>query len=121
MLVGNLKFSHSQKMEIDSSETSNWLFDYGFVEQISVPGDPFPSSISGSFSWAPQPLNCPFNNRLGSVLLNLTSLFGYRESEGKQKEKVGTLKFYYVFLFPRLYAIKSKHVLFAVLRLIFWQ
>ncbi|KAM3697253.1 hypothetical protein ACJW31_06G098300 [Castanea mollissima] len=48
-------------MEIDSSECSNWLFDYGFVEQISVPGDPFPSSISGSFSWAPQPLNCSFN------------------------------------------------------------
>nr|XP_023895915.1 transcription factor ILR3-like [Quercus suber]POE56833.1 transcription factor ilr3 [Quercus suber] len=48
-------------MEIDSSESSNWLFDYGFVEQISVPGDPFPSSISGSFSWAPQPLDCCFN------------------------------------------------------------
>lgn len=48
-------------MEIDSSDTSNWLFNYGLVEDISVPADPFPAPVSAIFSWGPQPLLCSFN------------------------------------------------------------
>nr|WIE96082.1 basic helix-loop-helix transcription factor [Loropetalum chinense var. rubrum] len=47
-------------MDIDSSENSNWLFDYTLVEDIPLPAGDFPvtdSTIGGSFSWPSQPFN----------------------------------------------------------------
>ena len=78
-------FPLTHKMEIDYSDTSNWLFDYGLVEDISVPANPFPAPVSAIFSWGPQPLLCSFNTRLDSVLplSFLIILFDYQESERK--------------------------------------
>ncbi|KAF7823101.1 transcription factor bHLH115 [Senna tora] len=39
-------------MDIDSSYTSNWLYDYGF--DISVAGPEFPATATAGFNWAPQ-------------------------------------------------------------------
>ncbi|KAK9284616.1 hypothetical protein L1049_023792 [Liquidambar formosana] len=47
-------------MDIDSSENSNWLFDYTLMEDIPVPAGDFPAqapTIGGSFSWPSQPFN----------------------------------------------------------------
>ncbi len=46
-------------MELDSSENSNWLFDYGIMEDMTVPGGEFPAPSPGTgFSWPPsQALN----------------------------------------------------------------
>lgn len=45
-------------MELDSSENSSWLFDYGLMEDITVPGGEFPPVPPGTgFSWPSQALN----------------------------------------------------------------
>ncbi|KAG5551125.1 hypothetical protein RHGRI_009521 [Rhododendron griersonianum] len=41
-----------------SPENTNWLFDYGLIEDIAVPASNFGAPNSG-FSWAMQPLNGP--------------------------------------------------------------
>ncbi|KAF5481118.1 hypothetical protein F2P56_001798 [Juglans regia] len=51
-------------MELHSSESSNWLFDYEIMGDISVTGGPLRAPASGSFSWGPQPFNCSSNSRL---------------------------------------------------------
>lgn len=44
-------------MALDSSENSNWLFDYGLMEDITVPGGEFPEPTPGTgFSWPSQAL-----------------------------------------------------------------
>ncbi|KAF3443750.1 hypothetical protein FNV43_RR13440 [Rhamnella rubrinervis] len=43
-------------MDIASSETPNWLFDYGLMEDIAVPGGEFPGPATG-FGWSSQPIN----------------------------------------------------------------
>ncbi|KAF5741450.1 transcription factor ILR3-like isoform X2 [Tripterygium wilfordii] len=48
-------------MEIESSENSNWLFDYELVDTIPIVTGDFPASASGCFSWGPQSLNCSSN------------------------------------------------------------
>ncbi|KAG2717098.1 hypothetical protein I3760_03G157100 [Carya illinoinensis] len=51
-------------MELHSSESSNWLFDYEIMGDISVTDGSFQVPASGSFSWGPQPFNCSSNCRL---------------------------------------------------------
>ncbi|KAF7112195.1 hypothetical protein RHSIM_RhsimUnG0253400 [Rhododendron simsii] len=41
-----------------SPENTNWLYDYGLIEDIAVPASNFGATNSG-FSWAMQPLNGP--------------------------------------------------------------
>ncbi|KAK3028448.1 hypothetical protein RJ639_039040 [Escallonia herrerae] len=54
-------------MEIDSTDNSNWLFDYGLMEDISaVSGVVFPPAAAAAaptigFSWPQEPLNCSSN------------------------------------------------------------
>lgn len=49
-------------MDIASSENSNWLYDYGLMEDIGVPGGEFPVAATG-FIWPQQPLNASPNAR----------------------------------------------------------
>lgn len=42
-------------MDMASSENSNWLFDYGLMEDITVPGGEFSGAAAG-FCWPPPPL-----------------------------------------------------------------
>lgn len=42
-------------MDMGSSENSNWLFDFGLMEDIVVPGGEFPGAATG-FCWPPPPL-----------------------------------------------------------------
>ncbi|KAF5481117.1 hypothetical protein F2P56_001797 [Juglans regia] len=51
-------------MELHSSESSNWLFDYEIMGDISVTGGPLRAPASGSFSWGPQPFNCSSNSSM---------------------------------------------------------
>ncbi|KAG6722376.1 hypothetical protein I3842_03G156000 [Carya illinoinensis] len=48
-------------MELHSSESSNWLFDYEIMGDISVTDGSFQVPAAGSFSWGPQPFNCSSN------------------------------------------------------------
>lgn len=45
-----------------SSETSNWLFDYGIMEDIAPPGGEFSGPATG-FGWPSQPINGSANAR----------------------------------------------------------
>ncbi|XP_048327210.2 transcription factor ILR3 [Ziziphus jujuba] len=44
-------------MDMASSETSNWLFDYGIMEDIAPPESEFSGPATG-FGWPSQPINC---------------------------------------------------------------
>ncbi|PON48526.1 Basic helix-loop-helix transcription factor [Parasponia andersonii] len=43
-------------MNVASSENTNWLYDYGLMEDVGVPGGEFPVTGTG-FIWPLQPLN----------------------------------------------------------------
>ncbi|RVW58522.1 Transcription factor ILR3 [Vitis vinifera] len=63
-------------MALDSSENSNWLFDYGLMEDITVPGGEFPEPTPGTgFSWPSQALKSS-----SSVSLEADCSFG--DSDG---------------------------------------
>lgn len=57
-------------------ENTNWLFDYGLIEDIAVPESNFGAPNSG-FSWSMQPLNGPSNVGYESLtaFVNFSSLF----------------------------------------------
>ncbi|KAJ9686751.1 hypothetical protein PVL29_015549 [Vitis rotundifolia] len=63
-------------MALDSSENSNWLFDYGLMEDITVPGGEFPAPTPETgFSWPSQALKSS-----SSVSLEADCSFG--DSDG---------------------------------------
>jgi len=68
-----------------SPENTNWLFDYGLIEDIAVPESNFGAPNSG-FSWTMQPLNGPSN-----VGVEIDGSFGdsdsHRETGSKKRAR----------------------------------
>ena len=75
-------------MALDSSENSNWLFDYGLMEDITVPGGEFPEPTPGTgFSWPSQALKSSSSVRWVIYLrfFVLISCLVVEKTEGKGK------------------------------------
>lgn len=55
---------NNSSMDIDPTHTSNWLFDYGLMDDISAVtfGAPAPATIH--FSWPSPTPNCSHNTRM---------------------------------------------------------
>lgn len=52
-----------------SPENTNWLFDYGLMEDMAVPDGNFSVPASG-FSWPSQPLDGSSNTGYGCFLIS---------------------------------------------------
>ncbi|KAF5746039.1 hypothetical protein HS088_TW06G00204 [Tripterygium wilfordii] len=72
-------------MEIESSENSNWLFDYELVDTMPVVVCNFPGSACGGFSLCPQPLNWSSNARLRSESCSASGSKACREKLRRDK------------------------------------
>ena len=79
-------------MEIDYTENSNWILDYGLVEDLStVSGTDFPAPVPDTigFGWPSEALNCSSNVRCVSfsAVFLFSPLFGCRENLNEKIRK----------------------------------
>ncbi|KAK3015256.1 hypothetical protein RJ639_006044 [Escallonia herrerae] len=78
-------------MEIDSTDNSNWLFDYGLMEDISaVSGVVFPPAAAAptiGFSWPQEPLNCS-SNVSADIDGSLVDSEGFKEGCSRKRNRL---------------------------------